>query len=145
MKTITRSAIVPHGAGEMYALVDDIDAYPRFLPWCEEAKVLERAPGRTRAALTVGLRGVRQSLVTRNDNRPGESIVMRQEQGPFRGFTAQWRFRPLAAHSCEVEFRLEYEFAGLVLAKLLEPVFDRIADTMVDAFTRRAAEVHDGA
>jgi ribosome-associated toxin RatA of RatAB toxin-antitoxin module len=136
---------VPHAAQAIYALVEDIESYPRFLPWCHEAKVLERAPGHTRAALTVGVRGVRQSFTTRNENRPGESIAMRQEQGPFRAFTAQWRFRALAAHSCEVEFTLEYEFAGRVLAKLLEPVFDRIADTMVDAFTRRAGEVYGGA
>ncbi len=145
MKTITRSAIVPHSAQAMYALVEDIESYPRFLPWCAGAEVLERRPGETRATLTARLPGLRQSFTTRNENRPGEAIDMRLEEGPFRAFSGAWRFRALSAQSCEIEFTLEYELASRALAKLLEPLFDRIANTMVDAFTRRAAEVHDGA
>ena len=129
----------------MYALVEDIESYPRFLPWCAEAKVHERRPGETRATLTARLSGLRQSFTTRNENRPDEAIDMRLVQGPFRTFAAAWRFRSLSAQSCEVEFTLEYEMASRALGKLLEPAFDRIASTMVDAFTRRAAEVHGGA
>jgi ribosome-associated toxin RatA of RatAB toxin-antitoxin module len=145
MKRITRSAIVPHAAREMYDLVEDIGSYPRFLPWCVDARVHERTPGQTRATLTAGLRGIRQSFTTRNENHPGESIEMRLEEGPFRAFSAAWRFRALSAGSSEIEFTLEYELAGRVLARLLEPLFDRIADTMVDAFSRRAEELRRGA
>lgn len=144
MKRIQRSAIVPHGAQAMYDLVEDIESYPRFLPWCAAAKVLERRAGETRATLTARLPGLRQSFTTRNENRPGESIDMHLEQGPFRAFSGAWRFRPLSAQSCEIEFTLEYEMASRALGKLLEPLFDRIASTMVDAFTRRAAEVRGG-
>ena len=129
----------------MYALVEDIESYPRFLPWCAEAKVHERHPGETRATLTARLSGLRQSFTTRNENRPDEAIDMRLVQGPFRTFAAAWRFRALSAQSCEIEFSLEYEMASRALGKLLEPLFDRIANTMVDAFTRRAEEVHGGA
>jgi ribosome-associated toxin RatA of RatAB toxin-antitoxin module len=145
VKTITRSAIVPHSAEAMYALVEDIECYPRFLPWCSEAIVHERHPGETRATLAVSLSGLRQSFTTRNENQPGEAIDMRLERGPFRAFFGAWRFRPLSTHSCEIEFTLEYEMASRPLGKLLEPLFDRIANTMVDAFTRRADEVHGGA
>jgi len=145
VKTITRSAIVPHSAQAMYVLVEDIESYPRFLPWCADATVHERHPGETRATLTARLPGLRQSFTTRNENRPAEAIDMRLEEGPFRAFSGAWRFRPLAHESCEIEFTLEYEMASRALAKLLEPLFDRIANTMVDAFTRRAAEVHGGA
>jgi ribosome-associated toxin RatA of RatAB toxin-antitoxin module len=145
VKTITRSAIVPHSAQAMYALVEDIESYPRFLPWCAGAQVHERQPGETRATLTARLSGLSQSFTTRNANRPGEAIDMRLERGPFRVFSGAWRFRPLSAESCEIEFTLEYEMASRALAGLLEPLFDRIANTMVDAFTRRAEEVHDGA
>jgi len=145
MKRIRRSAIVPHSAQAMYELVEDIESYPCFLPWCAEAKVRERRPGETRATLSARLPGLRQSFSTRNENRPGEAIDMRLEEGPFRAFSGAWRFRPLAGESCEIEFTLEYEMASRSLGKLLEPLFDRIASTMVDAFTRRAAEVHGGA
>ena len=137
MKRIERSAIVEHGAGEMYALVDDIAAYPSFLPWCTEARV-ETLDGRKRATLTAGLRGLRQSFTTLNTNRPGEAIDMQLVEGPFRHFSAAWRFRPLGEDACTIEFILEYEFASGPLGRLLEPLFDHIADTMVDAFKRRA-------
>ena len=137
MKRIARSAIVEHGADEMYALVDDVESYPSFLPWCSEARVA-LIDGRKRATLTVGLHGLRQSFTTLNENRPGEAIDMQLVEGPFRRFSAAWRFRPLGSRACSIEFILEYEFASRALGRLLEPLFDHIADTMVDAFKRRA-------
>lgn len=142
MKRISRSAIVEHPASAMYALVEDIEAYPAFLPWCAEARVHERAAGRTRATLTAGLRGVRHAFTTLNRNTPAEAIDMQLVEGPFRRFSAAWRFRALSPGACAIEFTLEYELATRALGVLLEPLFDRIADTMVDAFARRADQVH---
>lgn len=142
MKRIARSALVSHAAPQLYALVEDIEAYPRFLPWCTGAQVHERSADETRATLTVGMKGLRQSFTTLNRNRPYESIDMRLVEGPFRHFAASWRFKALASDACRIDFSLEYEFASRVLARLLEPLFDRIADTMVDAFVRRAEEVY---
>ena len=142
MKRIARSAIVEHSAERMFALVDDIESYPRFLPWCRAAKVDERTAEWVRATLSVGMRGLNQTFSTRNDLHPPEAMDMRLLKGPFRHFAAAWRFKPLSAQACSVEFSLEYEMAG-PLARMLEPLFDHIADTMVDAFTRRANDLHD--
>ena len=141
MKKIARTAIVEHSAEAMHALVEDVEAYPRFLPWCRAAHVLERGAGGTRASLTVGLRGLRQSFTTLNQSQPGRSIDMRLVEGPFRSFAASWRFTPLADGACRVEFSMQYDFSSRVLARVLEPLFDGIADTMVDAFIRRADAV----
>ena len=142
MKKIARSAISAHSAAELYALVEDVESYPRFLPWCLSTTVHERTAGTTRATLTVGIRGVRQSFTTRNENRPGEAIELRLVEGPFKAFAAAWRFTPLGEGACKIEFSLEYEFSSRTLGRLLEPLFDRIANTMVDAFARRADEIH---
>jgi ribosome-associated toxin RatA of RatAB toxin-antitoxin module len=141
MKRIARSAIVEHSAEEMFALVDDVESYPRFLPWCRAAKVDERSAGSVQATLSVGMRGLKQTFSTRNELHPPGAMDMRLLKGPFRHFAAAWRFKPLSAQACSVEFSLEYEMAG-PLAKMLEPLFDHIADTMVDAFTRRADDLH---
>jgi ribosome-associated toxin RatA of RatAB toxin-antitoxin module len=143
MKRIARSAIVEHSAAEMYALVETIEAYPGFLPWCAGAVVHERRPGSTRATLTVGVRGLRHAFTTRNQNRPGEAIDMHLVEGPFRRFEGQWRFVPLSEHACRIEFSLQYEFASRALGRVLAPLFDNIADSMVEAFVRRAGEVHE--
>jgi ribosome-associated toxin RatA of RatAB toxin-antitoxin module len=142
LRRTARSAIVEHSATEVYALVDDIESYPEFLPWCRDAKVLQREPRRTVATLTVGMRGVRQSFTTENVNRPGEGIDMRLVEGPFRRFSAAWRFSPLGEHAARIEFSMEYEFSNKVLAKVLDPMFGRIADTMVTAFSLRADRLH---
>jgi ribosome-associated toxin RatA of RatAB toxin-antitoxin module len=144
MKQIARSAIVEHSAAEMYALVEDIEAYPRFLPWCVAATVHERQASATKATLTVGVGGLRHSFTTLNENRPGEAIAMRLVEGPFRRFAAQWRFAPLSPRACRIEFSLQYEFSSRALGRLLSPLFDGMADSMVDAFVRRATEIHEG-
>ena len=142
MKRIARSAIVEHSAPTLYALVEEIESYPEFLPWCLEAIVEERGLTSTRATLTAGVRALKQSFTTQNENRPGESIEMRLVHGPFRHFRGAWRFFALGANACRIEFSLEYEFSSRALAKLLQPLFDHIADSMVDAFKRRADQVY---
>src|SRR6266571_4476639 len=124
MKRTARSAIVEHAAREMFELVEDIESYPKFLPWCLDATVHERSAAGTRATLTVGLRGLKQSFTTQNANRAGESIDMRLVEGPFRRFAAAWRFSPLSARACRIDFSLQYEFSSRSLARLLEPLFD---------------------
>ena len=142
MKKIARSAIVEHSASQMYALVEGIEDYPNFLPWCAAAEVHERHPGRTRATLTARLGALKQSFTTENENRPGEAINMRLVEGPFRRFASEWRFVPLGERASRIEFTLQYEFASRTLGRLLAPLFDGIADSMVDAFVRRADEVY---
>ena len=144
MKRIFRSAIVECGAMDFYALVEAIESYPGFLHWCAAAEVRERAPGRTVATLTLGAAGVRQSFTTENTNIPGRSIDMRLIEGPFKRFAAAWRFTPLGVGASKVEFSLEYEFSNRIVAAALQPVFSRLADDTVDAFTRRAQAQRDG-
>jgi ribosome-associated toxin RatA of RatAB toxin-antitoxin module len=140
MRRIARSAIVETTAQAFYGLVEDIESYPQFLPWCAAASVLSRAPGKTVAKLTLKLKGVRQSFTTENLNVPGQSIEMRLIEGPFRHFSAQWRFGPLGERACKAEFSLAFEFSSRILAATLGPLFERMADETVDAFVRRARE-----
>ncbi|HEX5093676.1 MAG TPA: type II toxin-antitoxin system RatA family toxin [Burkholderiales bacterium] len=141
MKRIARSAIVEHSAEHMYALVEGIEAYPQFLPWCREARVAERGPARTVATLTVGVGGVRYAFTTENANHPPDGIELRLREGPFRHFSARWRFDALGPRATRVGFEMEYAFSGALVSRALGPIFERIADTMVDAFSRRADAV----
>ncbi len=143
MKRIARSAIVECSAEAFYALVEDIDSYPSFLPWCAAAQVRERAPGRTVATLTLATKGIRHSITTENSTVPGRSIDMNLLEGPFRRFSAAWRFTPLQPRAVRVEFNLSYEFSSRIIAALLEPVFSRIADSTMQAFALRAGKSAD--
>lgn len=142
MRRIARSAIVECRPRQVYDLVEDIESYPEFLPWCMAAHVRERASGRTVATIEVGMPGIRQSFTTENANTPGKSIDMRLLQGPFRRFEAHWKFVALGATATRIEFAIAYEFADRILATALDPLFEHIAGTMVDAFTRRAERLY---
>jgi len=144
MKRIVRSAIVECSAEAFYALVEDIEAYPAFLPWCATSQVRQRTPAYTVATLTLAAKGLRHSFTTGNANQPGRSIDMKLLEGPFKRFVAHWRFTPLAANSAKVEFTLEYEFSSRVVAALLSPLFSRLADDTVTAFARRATAQDHG-
>ena len=138
MKRVSRSAIVECDVTYFYLLVEAIESYPEFLPWCGAAEMHERGPGRTIATLTLTVKGLRYSLTTENTHVRGQSIDMRLVEGPFKSFVAAWRFTPLGAGACKAEYSMEYEFSNRIVAAVLEPVFRRIADGTVDAFTRRA-------
>ena len=139
MKRIARSAIVERSAQELYALVEDIESYPEFLTWCAGTTVHERSAERTVASMKIGVKGLKIYFTTENRNVPGRSIDMQLVEGPFKRFAAAWRFTALAPTAAKIEFSVEYEFANRVIAKALEPAFNRIAEDMVEAFTRRAA------
>ena len=142
MKKIARSAIVEHSASQMYALVEAIEDYPSFLPWCAGAEVHERHPGRTRATVTASLGAVKQSFTTDNHNRPGEGIKMRLVAGPFGASPANGASCRSASAPRASSSRCNTSSRGRALGRLLAPLFDRIADSMVDAFVRRAEEVY---
>lgn len=139
---VSRSAIVPFSAEEMFALVEDIEHYPEFLPWCSGTEVTLRDSGRTCATIHISYRGVRQSFSTENRKSAPERMTMNLVQGPFRALDGEWRFVMLAAAACRVEFNLQYEFSSSLLERLVGPVFGHIAGTMVDAFLKRAEQLY---
>jgi ribosome-associated toxin RatA of RatAB toxin-antitoxin module len=126
----------------MFDLVDDVERYPEFLPWCGGSAVLERrADGKT-ARIDINYHGVRAHFTTDNVNVPGESITITLKDGLFRTLNGTWRFRALSPQACKVEFTLVYEFKTQVLEAVVGPVFNHIANTFIEAFVRRADAVY---
>ncbi len=126
----------------MFALVEQVEHYPQFLPWCGGAEVLERGDDRMVATIRIDFRGLKQSFTTENVHDPDRSIRMRLRDGPFTRLDGRWTFSPLRDDACKVEFALDYVFAGALLSRALAPVFDQIAASFVDAFVRRAEALH---
>ncbi len=142
MHTIRRNAIVPYSPREMYDLVEGVDAYREFLPWCGGSAVLSRDGDVSRARVDIDFKGLKKSFVTRNRNQPGASIEMSLEKGPFRVLEGTWRFRPVGETGSQVSLELDFEFSGMVVDRLLGPVFNGIAGSMVDSFVKRAEAVY---
>jgi ribosome-associated toxin RatA of RatAB toxin-antitoxin module len=161
MKHVKKSVLLWYSAREMYDLVVAVEDYPKFLPWCDKSTILERHPSDPAAGTPEGMTarldlhyaGVRQSFTTRNDQVPGESVRLSLVDGPFSHLDGTWRFRPLkqgrgapAAEAtdsaCRIEFDLAYAFSNRAFEAVLSPVFDRVANTFVDAFVKRAGQVY---
>jgi ribosome-associated toxin RatA of RatAB toxin-antitoxin module len=144
MHSIRRSVLVWYSARQMYDLVVDVAAYPQFLPWCARATVHEHSEQAMRATLDIDYLGLRQSFTTANQHDPGSRVAMRLERGPFSNLEGLWTFTPLRPDASKVELALDYRFASPLLERVVGPVFDTIANAMVDAFVQRAEAVHGG-
>jgi ribosome-associated toxin RatA of RatAB toxin-antitoxin module len=142
MTRVEKSVLVMHSAHEMWELVEDIPAYPQFLPWCSGAEVHQRENGRTVATLHINFHGLRQQFTTRNTSIPDHSLRMELVEGPFQHLQGEFHFVALQENACKVSFSLEWTFSSRLLEKVVGPVFHRIANSMVDAFVARAEVVH---
>jgi ribosome-associated toxin RatA of RatAB toxin-antitoxin module len=145
MKTVHKSVLLWYSPGEMYELVTDVARYAEFLPWCDHASVVAQHASGVTAKIGIAFAGIHQTFTTRNDNMPGREVHMQLVDGPFSELDGTWQFLPVGSDSqraCKVEFTLNYGFTSATLSRLVGPVFDKIADSLVDAFVKRAEQVY---
>ena len=144
MPVIRKSALVTFSADQMFDLVADMEAYPRFLPWCASAQILSREENRICGRMEVARLGIRQSFTTCNRFVTGEHMELELVDGPFRKLHGAWTFSPLREDACKVELELDFELSGKLIDKAFGAVFSQVANTLVDAFCKRAEEVYRG-
>jgi ribosome-associated toxin RatA of RatAB toxin-antitoxin module len=148
MKQVRKSVLLTYSATEMYALVVDIPSYPKFLPWCEKAEVLSHDDAGMTAKLHLAYGGLRHAFTTRNTHVADSSVTVSLVDGPFSVLDGSWRFVPLTlpgatpGSACKIEFDLRYAFSNRPLEMVLSPVFDKVANTFVDCFVKRAEDVY---
>ena len=138
MHTIKKTAIVFHPQIEMFNLVDQIENYPSFLPWCGSTQVIHRDSEITRATIEINFKGIKQSFTTENIKKSDQLMQIRLIDGPFKHLSGSWMFNKLDANSCQIELTLEYQFNNVLLETLISPVFNIIANTFIDEFIKEA-------
>ncbi|MBO1926742.1 type II toxin-antitoxin system RatA family toxin [Thiomicrorhabdus sp. 6S2-11] len=142
MKTITRTALLPYSAKQMYDLVNDVPSYPQFLPWCGGAKVLQQDASSMQASVTIAKAGIKQTFTTNNHLVDGKRIEMQLIDGPFKSMHGEWEFKVLDEDACKILFEIEFEVSNGILNMALGPIFEQIASTMVDSFCERAKQIY---
>ncbi|MBK0033921.1 type II toxin-antitoxin system RatA family toxin [Erwinia sp. S43] len=142
MSQISRSALVPYSAEQMYRLVNDVSSYPEFLPGCTGSRVLDASNDQMTASVDVSKAGISKTFVTRNTLTDNQSIHMQLVDGPFRKLSGGWRFIALSDEACKVELNLDFEFTNMLVELAFGRVFKELASSMVQAFTQRAKEVY---
>ena len=142
MSHVQRTVYVHYSAEQMFDLVEDVESYPQFLPWCAGSRIVADHEGGVDASIDIAYRGIRSSFTTRNQHRYPEQIRLELIDGPFRSLIGHWDFLPLRAGACKVQLSLDYEFASGLLGRAIAPVFDAIANSMVDSFALRAERMY---
>jgi ribosome-associated toxin RatA of RatAB toxin-antitoxin module len=140
MPTVRKSAIVPCTCERLFDLVDEVERYPEFLPWCPRTRLMERSEEMTLARVDIDYRGLKSHVTTRNAKERPNRMKLELVDGPFERFHGEWTFVPLGDEGCRAEFALDYAFAGSALDALLQGVFGHIASTLVERFVERATE-----
>lgn len=138
MREVKRTALVSQPPAVLFALINDIEAYPQFLPWCTHARVLERTS--THILATIGVRqgALSGEFTTRNTLEPDRAISMHLVKGPFTALEGRWLLAPIEPGGCRVDFTVRFAFRNRLTAVLLEPLFAQTIGSLVDAFVQRA-------
>ncbi|MGL5291871.1 MAG: type II toxin-antitoxin system RatA family toxin [Vibrionaceae bacterium] len=142
MPQFHQSAVVPYKKEQMFALVNDVAAYPQFLPGCAAAQVLEQSSTMMKASILVAKFGVRKMFVTRNTLVPGQRIEMALVEGPFRHLSGGWQFVAQGGARCKIELTLQFEFKNPLIALAFGKIFTELAASMISAFTLRAEQIY---
>jgi ribosome-associated toxin RatA of RatAB toxin-antitoxin module len=142
MARVEKSVLVAHPPERMFDLVDRVEDYPIFLPWCGGTELKSRDEHRTVATIHIAYMGIRQSFTTENTKTHPREMRIKLQDGPFSELEGDWLFSPLGQDACKIEFRLHYVFSNRMLEMVLSPVFSHITNSFVDAFVRRADEVY---
>jgi len=142
MATVKKSVLIERSSQLMFDLVDRVEDYPQFLPWCSRTHCQFRDERKTVATLHINYRSVKSHFTTENDKESPQWMSIKLVDGPFRRLDGHWRFKPLHENACKIEFQLSYEFSSRMFEKVIGPVFSQIANTFVEAFVRRAHGMH---
>lgn len=142
MTTISKSALVPYSAHDMFVLVADIESYPQFLPWCGGARILSRNEDLVEASIDIVYSGLHKTFTTSNRLQTDKMMEMRLVEGPFKHLHGYWLFEALDENGCKVSLDLEFAFANRLTKLAIGPMFEKIANNLVDHFQQRARELY---
>lgn len=142
MSSISKSALVPYSAEKMFALVSDIESYPQFLPWCGATHIISQEQDVVVASIDIAYKGVQKSFTTRNLMQRGKFMEMHLVDGPFKRLQGYWRFESLGSDACKVSLDLDFEFSNRLVGLALGPIFEQIANTLVESFQQRASQCY---
>ncbi len=142
MPSISRSALVPYSVEQMFKIVDDVEQYSTFLPWCGASEEIKRTDVSVEASVTIAKGAIHKKFVTLNETQPHSIIEMKLLEGPFKHLHGYWRFEDLKGQACKISLELDFEFSNRLVSMAIGSIFNQVANTLVDSFVARAKELH---
>lgn len=140
---IERSALMPYSAHQMYLLVNDVEKYPEFLPWCTETHLISSTDTEMVAKLVISKGPIRQYFITRNNLVADKSVELNLQEGPFKKLHGLWTFNQLSSEACRIQLVMDFDYSNVIIKAALGPLFNKAATTMVEVFCQRAKQIYD--
>lgn len=144
MESINKSAVVSFSAEQMYALINDVESYPTFLPWCSAGVVHEHNPHYMKASVSLAVGGIKQTFTTENTLQPETRIDVQLLSGPFKQLHGYWLFEPAGEGLCRISFQMNFEYKNKIIKLAMNKIFQRIGDTLVASFIAQAQALYGG-
>ncbi len=142
MTHVQRSALLPYSIAQMYELVNDVDSYPEFIPWCINSKVHSEEEHEKQATMYFASKGIKASVTTRNELVKNKEIIMHLVEGPFKHLIGSWKFTTIDNSACRVELDMCFSFSNRLYEATLGPIFNQVANRLVSAFAQRAEDIY---
>lgn len=142
MTHVRRSVLLPYSVVQMYQLVNDVDSYPEFIPWCVKCEVEDEYENEKQATMHFASRGIKASVTTCNELIENKKITMHLVAGPFKHLTGGWQFHNIDDYACRVELDMEFAFSNRLYEVTLGPIFNQVANKLVSAFAQRAEDLY---
>lgn len=142
MTHVQRSALLPYSVTQMYQLVNDVDSYPEFIPWCVKCEVQNENESEKQATMHFASRGIKTSVTTKNELTENEKITMHLVEGPFKHLVGDWQFHNIDNNACRVELDMQFTFSNRLYEATLGPIFNQVANKLVSTFAQRAEELY---
>lgn len=142
MTHVQRSILLPYSVAQMYQLVNDVDLYPEFIPWCVKCDVQNKNEKEKQATMHFSSRGIKASVTTCNELIENKKITMHLVAGPFKHLTGEWQFHNIDDYACRVELDMEFAFSNRLYEITLGPIFNQVANKLVSAFAQRAEDLY---
>ncbi|AWM79150.1 ubiquinone-binding protein [Gammaproteobacteria bacterium ESL0073] len=139
---IERSALMPYSAHQMYLLVNDVEKYPEFLPWCTETQLISSTDTEMVAKLIISKGPIRQYFITRNNLVADKSVELNLQEGPFKKLHGLWTFNQLSSEACRIQLVMDFDYSNVIIKAALGPLFNKAATTMVEVFCQRAKQIY---
>lgn len=139
---IERSALMPYSAHQMYLLVNDVEKYPEFLPWCSETQLISSTDTEMVAKLVISKGPIKQYFITRNNLVTDKSVELNLQEGPFKKLHGLWTFNQLSSEACKIQLVMDFDYSNVIIKAALGPLFNKAATTMVEVFCQRAKQIY---
>ncbi len=149
MPKLRYQALLPLPAATLFAVVNDVAAYPEYLPGCREVEIHRHEPGEMQVSVAVRIGDAdglnwESRITTCNRYLKNRLIEMRLEAGGLRALSGRWDFHALAERACRLELALDLDFAVAALNVAAQPVLERGAERVIRAVRQRAQEIDGG-